>query len=100
MSLMVMSSSCPYQEYWILPAQSLPIGTAKFCPNCGKSLWVTTSETNESNSSSSAAADNDDVIQSKEITSSSQGSFKEIPNVVILDSKHLTILLARDQEQI
>jgi hypothetical protein len=57
----------------------LPVGTAKFCPNCGKSLWVTTSETNDSNSSSSDAADNDDIIQSKEITASSQGSFKEIP---------------------
>ena len=26
----------------------LPIGTAKYCSNCGKSLWVTTSETEES----------------------------------------------------
>ncbi|MBV9175938.1 MAG: restriction endonuclease [Nitrososphaeraceae archaeon] len=52
----------------------LPIGTAKFCPNCGKSLWVTTSETNDSDSGST-----DNVIQSKEITASFQDSFKEIP---------------------
>jgi uncharacterized membrane protein YvbJ len=53
----------------------LPIGTAKFCPNCGKSLWATTSETNDNNSSSAT----DNVIQSKEITASSQDLFKEIP---------------------
>src|SRR6478736_1133746 len=47
----------------------------KFCPECGKSLWARTSETNDSDSSATATA-----IQSKEITAASQDSFEEIPN--------------------
>jgi len=61
-------------KYFPECGSQLPIGTAKFCPNCGKSLWVITSETNDTNSSSAAA-----VIQSKGITAPFQDSVEGIP---------------------